>query len=106
VDPYQNQVAPVLADPDASAGLAEAFAATHWRRYFPTYYIKAEGEAEVDIANAYLKRFHPMEIKWTHQIKPKRLKQILKYADGRIWTQARQYGEIQGGPYKSCLLRY
>jgi len=37
--------------------------ATHYRRYYPTFYIKAEGE--VDLAYIDRNRFHPVEVKWT-----------------------------------------
>lgn len=95
-DPYRNQVSPAVSDPDVAAGLVEACAVTHYRRYYPTYYIKAAGE--VDIAYVHQNRFHPVEIKWTRQIRPKSLKQILRYDNGRILTRSRQRGEIQGVP--------
>lgn len=65
-----------------ASGLVEACAATLYRRYFPTYYIKAKGEVEI----AYVDngRFFPVEIKWTRQIRPGQLKQIWKYDNGRI----------------------
>jgi uncharacterized protein len=105
-DPYRNQVLPAVSDPDTAAALVEACATTHFRRYFPTYYIKAEGE--VDIAYVHGNRFYPVEIKWTRQIRPKSLKQILRYENGRIWTRTKQRGEIQGiatEPLPLALLR-
>jgi predicted AAA+ superfamily ATPase len=95
-DPYHHQVAPAVSDPKIAAKLAEACAITHYRRYYPTYYIKAAGE--VDIAYVDQNRFHPIEIKWTHQIRPKNLKQIVRYPNGRILTKARQSGNIQNIP--------
>jgi hypothetical protein len=95
-DPYRGQVIPALSNPEVAAGLVEACAVTHYRRYFPTYYIKAAGE--VDIAYVHQSRFFPVEIKWTTQVRPKSLKQILRYPNGRILTRARQNGEIQGVP--------
>jgi hypothetical protein len=70
--------------------------ATHFRRYYPTYYIKGTGE--VDIAYVHRKRFHPIEVKWTQQIRPKSLKQIARYPNGRIWTRSRHRGTIHGVP--------
>jgi uncharacterized protein len=91
-DPYTQQVTPVISDPNWAARLVEACVATHYRRYYPTYYIKAKGE--VDIAYVDKNRFWPLEIKWTRQIRPKDLKQIAKYPNGRILSRSRQRGEI------------
>ena len=95
-DPYVRRITPALADPDLTARLVEACVATHFRRYYPTYYIKGTGE--VDIAYVHRKRFHPIEVKWTQQLRPKSLKQIARYPNGRIWTRSRQRGTIQGVP--------
>lgn len=95
-DPYSQQVKPVVFDPEWVARLAEACVVTHYRRYFPTYYIKAKGE--VDIAHVDQNRFWPLEVKWTKQLRPKDLKQIAKYPNSRILTSSRQRGEILGIP--------
>jgi uncharacterized protein len=95
-DPYARQLVPVLLDPEITAKLAEACVVTHFRRFYPTYYIKAAGE--IDIAYVDHNRFFPIEIKWTHQIRPKDLKQIIRYPNGRIWTRTRHRGDIQGIP--------
>jgi predicted AAA+ superfamily ATPase len=101
-DPYSQQVAPVISDPNWAARLAEACVATHYRRYFPTYYIKAEGE--VDIAYVDQNRFWPLEIKWTKQLRPKDLKQIAKYPNSRILSRSRYRGEILGIPVEPLPL--
>lgn len=95
-DPFNHQILPILLDPGWAAKLVEACAVIHHRRRFPTYYIKAEGE--VDIAYVDQGRFWPVEIKWTHQIRPKDLKQIAKYPHGRIWSRSRRYGKIEKIP--------
>ena len=95
-DPYSQQVKPIISDPDWAARLAEACVVTHYRRYYPTYYIKAEGE--VDVAYVDQNRFWPLEVKWTRQLRPKDLKQIAKYPNGRILTRSRQRGHILGIP--------
>jgi len=95
-DPYERQVKPILSDPVWTARLAEACAATHYQRYFPTYYIKAKGE--VDIAYVHQNRFWPLEVKWTTQLRPKDLKQISKYPNSRILTKSLQSKEILGIP--------
>jgi predicted AAA+ superfamily ATPase len=63
---------------------------------FSTFYIKAMGE--IDIAYVYENRFWPVEIKWTRQIRPKQLKQIAKYPNGKILTQSSVSGEMNGVP--------
>jgi len=95
-DPYDRRVTPALADPDLAARLVEACVATHFRRYYPTYYIKGAGE--VDIAYVHRKRFYPIEVKWTGGVRPKSLKQIARYPNGRIWTRSKHRGTIQGIP--------
>ena len=95
-DPFEEQVKPALSDPEWSSRLAESVVATHYRRVFPTYYIKAEGE--VDVVYVTGKRFWPIEINWTGQLRPKQLKQIRKYPNSLILTRSRQAGEIMGVP--------
>lgn len=95
-DPYIQQVKSIVSDPDWAARLAEASVVTHYRRYYPTYYIKAKGE--VDVAYIDQNRFWPLEVKWTTQLRPKDLKQIVKYPNGRILTKSRHRGEILGIP--------
>ena len=105
-DPYRRQVVPFVSDPNGSARLVEACVATHYRRYFPTYYIKAKGE--VDIAYVDQIRFWPLEIKWTRQIRPKDLKQIVKYRNSRILSKSQHFGDIHGvrvEPLPLALLR-
>ncbi len=95
-DPYEEQVRPLLADPEWTGKLVEATLITHYRRYYPTFYIKAEGE--VDLAYIDRNRFHPVEVKWTGQVRPKDFKQIAKYRNGRIFTQSKQFGSMFGVP--------
>ena len=95
-DPFARQLKPVLADRQWSSKLTEACAVTHYRRKFPTFYIKAKGE--VDVAYVDDNRFWPVEIKWTRQLRPKQIKQIAAYPNGRILTRSKVKGEIQGLP--------
>ena len=101
-DPYNQQVAPLMADPNLASKLVETCAAVHYRRYFPTYYIKAEGE--VDIAYVDQNRFWPVEIKWGTQLRPKDLKQISKYQNSRILSKGLQGGVIRGVPVEPLPL--
>ncbi len=93
-DPYNSQMLPATKDPQLCSGLVEACVATHYRRTYPTFYIKAEGEVDVAYINS--EKFWPVEVKWTNQIRPKELKQIAKYSNGRILTKARKWGELNG----------
>ena len=101
-DPYKQQVVPLMSDPAWVSKLVEACVIGHYRRYFPTYYIKAEGE--VDIAYVDRNRFWPVEIKWSRQLRPKDLKQIAKYPNSRILSKALQSGAIQGVPVEPLPL--
>jgi hypothetical protein len=95
-DPFNEQLKPTLSNADWSAKLVEACVTTHYRRIFPTYYIKSKGE--VDIAYVDKNRFWPVEVKWSAQLRPKQLKQITKYPNGLILTKSKRQGEIQGIP--------
>ena len=49
-----------------------------------------------------------IEVKWTRQLRPKQLKQIVKYPNGRILTRSKVKGEIHGvstEPLPLALLR-
>ncbi len=92
--PYEDQIRPGLGDPELVGRLAEACVATHYRRLYPTYYIKSEGE--VDVAYVDEGRFWPVEVKWTGQLRPKELKQAAKYANARILNRSKRPGRIQG----------
>jgi predicted AAA+ superfamily ATPase len=78
------------------ARLVEASMVSHLRRFAPTYYIKAEGEVDA----AYIRdgRFWPIEVKWTGQIRPKDLKQVLKYRNAMIAGRVKDAHEIEGIP--------
>lgn len=89
---YLQHILPTITDPIISSQLVEACVATHFRRHFPTYYIKSEGE--VDIAYVHKNRFWPIEVKWTQQIRPKDLKQISKYKNGMIYAKTKNLGKV------------
>ena len=93
-DPFNDQILALFEDPIWASKVVEACVTSHFQRFYPTYYIKAQ--AEVDIAYINEKKFWPIEIKWTNQLRPKALKQIGKYGNGEIWTKSRQHGEING----------
>jgi len=95
-DPFNKQLKHVLAVRQWSSKLAEACVATHYRRRFPTFYIKSKGE--VDVAYVSEDRIWPIDIKWTRPLRPKQIKQIINYPDGRILTRSKLKGEIQGIP--------
>jgi len=92
--PYEEQILPTLEDPVWSGRLAKASVASHYRRRYPTYYIKGEGE--VDVAYVDQGRFWPIEVKWTGQLRSKELKQAAKYDNTRIFNRSKRPGRIQG----------
>lgn len=89
---YQEQMQPMIEDPVLCSKLVEGCVASHYHRYFPTYYIKAEGE--IDIAYVDKERFWPVEVKWTNQIRPNDLKQLGKYPSATLLTKKSQIGKI------------
>ncbi len=52
----------------------------------------------MDIAYIDQNRFWPIEIKWTQQLHPKDLKQILKYPNARIFSKQATLTEIHQIP--------
>lgn len=93
-DPYLQKIVPGINNPEICGKIVEATIATHFRRYYQTYYIKGEGE--VDIAYIKDKKFWPVEVKWTNQIRTKDLKQIKKYQNSLILNKSNQQGHING----------
>lgn len=87
-DPFQEQILLATKNPIIASYLVEACVTSHIRRWYPTYYIKAEGEVDV----AYIKdgKFWPIEVKWTGQLRVKDLKQIQKYKNGIILGKQQQ----------------
>ncbi|MDP2194090.1 MAG: ATP-binding protein [Alphaproteobacteria bacterium] len=84
--------------PDSSMipALVESCVISHYQRFYPTFYIKAEGE--VDLAYVDENTFHPIEVKWTKQLRSKDLKQIKKYKNGLILSQQKLPGLIETTP--------
>ncbi|MFN2357601.1 MAG: hypothetical protein ABR534_07670 [Desulfotignum sp.] len=62
-------------------------------RFAPHNLHKAKGE--VDVAYVDGQGFHPIEIKWTGQLRPGDLKQIGKYTNSLILTKTQTPGSIQ-----------
>jgi uncharacterized protein len=90
--PYTEQIRPLLQDADTVSLLSEGVVSSLYRRRFETYYIKAEGE--VDVAYIHQKKFWPVEVKWTSQIRPTDLKQIRKYSNGIILGKTNKISKI------------
>lgn len=95
-NPFVDQITTAIHDTKWCSVLVEAVVVTHFRRHYPTYYIKAENE--VDVAYVDKNKFWPIEIKWTNQIRPNELKQILKYKNGKIWARVSAEKQINHTP--------
>lgn len=94
--PFEQLILPTIEDAKCCSQLVESIVTTHFRRHFRTYYIKATGE--VDIAYVDDKRFWPIEIKWTSQLRAKDLKQITKYDNAKIFAKTNEISDIMGVP--------
>jgi len=101
-DPFGAQIQPLLSAPEHVSALVEAVVVGHYRRFFPCYYIKAQGE--VDLAYIEDGRFYPVEVKWTRQIRPKDLKQVSKYPQAVILANTRHSGRLNGIPVRPLPL--
>jgi len=87
-------------EPDCTSKLAETIAvAAFKRRYGKTYYIKGD-KGEVDIAYVKGESFFPVEIKWTTQLRPEDLKQVMVYQNSLILGRQRCASQIAQVP---CL---
>lgn len=93
---YASQILPDIEDTIISSQLVESIVVTHFQRFYPTYYIKAEGE--IDVAYLVQGRFWPIEIKWRNQLRPKGLKQLLKYPNAIIWAKQNNSTTIDSIP--------
>jgi hypothetical protein len=91
-EPFTKQIQGAIADSELCSNLVEACVITHYRRRYPTYYIKGEGE--VDIAYVKDKKFWPVEVKWTEQLHKSELKQLSKYANGIVLTKWREQDRL------------
>lgn len=85
-DPFGEIARPALDDPDWKGRLLELCVGAHYLQRFPTFYIKAEGE--VDIAYVAGRTFHPVEVKWTGQVRTRDLKQLRKYPNSLLLSQS------------------
>lgn len=79
-----------LLDPQQVAALVEGIVISHCKRHHNTFYIKGH-KGEVDVAMVDKKRFMPIEVKWTSQLRPQDLQQIQRYPNGVIlWNRAEE----------------
>jgi predicted AAA+ superfamily ATPase len=74
----------------------ESIVASNFKRYAPVYYIKSQGE--VDVVVVVGRKFWPIEVKWTSQLRGRDLKQIRKLKNAAILTKQAERGEIEGIP--------
>ncbi|MBI2982562.1 MAG: ATP-binding protein [Deltaproteobacteria bacterium] len=82
-NPWEQMLHPLIVGPEeAFAPYAEGVVITHFRRNYPTFYIKNGGEIDL----AYIKDgvIIPVEIKWTSQLRPKELALISQKKGGLI----------------------
>lgn len=87
-EPYIKQILTAIDNPEIVSTLVEACVVSHYRRFYPTYYIKGEGE--VDIAYIENHRFWPVEVKWTKQLQKSELKQLSKYDNSLVLTKKKE----------------
>jgi len=95
-NPFEEHIIPAVNNSKIASYLVEACVINHYKRWYDTFYIKAEGE--VDIAYVKSKKFWPIEIKWTEQMRSKDLKQIQKYPNGIILGKQNQLHQINSTP--------
>jgi len=85
---------------DSASKLVETIAVAQFKRQFgKIYYIKGN-KGEVDIAYLQKESFFPVEIKWTTQLRPEELKQIMVYRNGLILGRQRGASQVSHVP---CL---
>lgn len=90
---------------ESTPALVETVAVAHFcRKFGKIYYIKG-AKGEVDIAYLQDGAFFPVEIKWTAQLRPEELKQVMVYPNGLILGKQRATARLAHVPY-APLIRY
>lgn len=92
-DFFNSQIKSQMEKSEFCSSLAEACVITHYSRFYATYYIKAEGR--IDLAYIKDQTFWPVIVTWNNQVRPKSLKQIQKYNNGKILTKTHRSGIIE-----------
>ncbi len=83
---------------DMQPALAEtAVVMQYSRMYTKTFYIKGD-KGEVDIAYVQDRRFYPVEVKWSRNVRPEELKQIMCYSNGLILGRVQATRSMMGIP--------
>ncbi len=95
-DPFDGISKQLSQDSEFAGKLVEGVTVSQCRRKHRCFYIKAE--REVDIAYLEGKTMHPVEIKWTNQIRHSDIKQVLKYRNGIILTKQRAFNQVEDTP--------
>ncbi len=95
-DPYQTQVITALNDNILSTQLVKSCVATHFNRFFPTYYIKSIGH--IDIAYVKQKHFWPVQIQWGNDLRAKEIMQMKNYPNSLILSKTQTYIDLKGIP--------
>lgn len=92
-NPWENYLGPLFEGSDgAFSPHIEAAVVTHFQRRYKTYYIKNHGE--IDLAYVDGKKFYPVEIKWTSQLRQKELLYISEYPQGIIAAKINEISKI------------
>lgn len=94
--PYEAHIKTALMDPQLCSVIVESCVVAHYKRKYPTFYIKAEGE--VDVAYIDQQKFWPVEVKWTGQVRASDLKQIQKYSNGILLSRQTSPAQINATP--------
>jgi predicted AAA+ superfamily ATPase len=91
--PWEFAKEQIMTESSLKENIVEGCVSSLLRRKYTTYYIKSEGE--VDVAIIFKKKFLPVEIKWTEDLRKRDLKQILKYKKGIIGYRGLQIGRFE-----------
>lgn len=102
VEDPDHQINSDAKDPHIGASLVEAIVSNQYHRYYPTYYIKNEGE--IDVAYVHDGKFWPIEVKWRNQLRPEDVKLISKYKRSRIFSKVYKQNQINGIPIEPLPL--
>jgi predicted AAA+ superfamily ATPase len=94
-----------MTNAESTPALVETVAVAHFSRKFGKIYYLKGAKGEVDIAYLQGDTFHPVEIKWTTQLRPEELKQVMVYPNSMILGRQRMTARVAHVPYMP-LLRY
>jgi len=92
-NPWESNIQIIERKPYLS-NLIEGVVVNHCRRFFPTFYIKAE--REIDLAIVAQKQLYALEVKWTNQLRSHDFKYLKKHKNRVVAAKVKERLDLNG----------